>query len=221
MTKAEILQVAKNAPRVDKDQIIEKVCAGKSVLDVGCIGQDRNYKDETWLHNKVKKFSKHVDGVDILTEEIKELRSKGYSIYHVDELKTSGKKYDVILMADVIEHVDNPVEFLSFYSSFASDDGVLLITTPNSNRANNFVHIFFNNNYSVNPEHTFWFCPRTFAEVTDRAKLKIKTFYWADHYFRDDRVKGFYQKFKLMIINLLIRKRSNFSPNMIFLLGKP
>ncbi len=220
MDKSEIAAYAKKARRIDKDQMIEKICTGKTVLDVGCIGQDRNFSADNWLHNKVRKMASKADGVDILLPEIELLKQKGYSMYSVDELQKMNTKYNVVLMADVIEHVNDPVAFLNFYAPFLENDGVMLITTPNSNRSNNFINILFNNTYSVNPEHTFWFCPKTLGEVIDRAKLTLDDFCWAPHYYTSKDVKGIYQKIKYFLGDVLISWRSNFSPNMIFIVKK-
>jgi 2-polyprenyl-3-methyl-5-hydroxy-6-metoxy-1,4-benzoquinol methylase len=218
MEKNEIVLRARNARAENKDQVIAEFCKGKSVLDVGCIGQDRNYAADNWLHEKVRRIAGKIDGVDILVDEINILRKNGYSMYTVDELEETSNKYDVVLMADVIEHVNDPVGFLAFYAKFLAPDGIMFITTPNANRTNNFINILFNNNYSVNPEHVFWFCPRTFAEVVQRARLQIKDFKWASHYYTSQQVKGAYQKFKFILSNMLISWRSNFNPNMIFIL---
>lgn len=219
MTKTELIARAKTARRIEKDRFLLDTCSGKSILDVGIVGQDRNFDSPAWLHNKIRSVAASLHGVDILEEPILQLKQKGYSVYTVEELKGKSNRYDIVLMSDVIEHVNDPVEFLKFYSNFLKPDGKMLVSTPNSNRANNFIHILFNNNYSVNPEHTFWFCPRTMAEVVSRTSLQISEFYWAGHYFESGQVRGIYQKFKLMLINWLIRLRSNFSPNMIFVIA--
>jgi cyclopropane fatty-acyl-phospholipid synthase-like methyltransferase len=220
MNKQEIALRAKGARRIIKDDFLLSLCKGKKILDVGCIGQDREFTSQQWLHNKVKNVAASIDGVDIIEDQIIALRLLGYSMFNIDELKEKNDRYDMVLMSDVIEHVDNPVEFLRFYSMFLKPDGLMFVSTPNSNRANNFINILFNNNYSVNPEHVFWFCPRTLCEVTDRASLQIKEFHWADHYYSSSSVKGLYQKLKFSLINLLIAMRSNFSPNMIFVINK-
>ena len=219
MTKQEIADRAKNASRITKDEFLFKLCSGRNVLDVGCIGQDRIFTSDNWLHNKLRKITKTIDGVDILLEEIRQLKEQGYSMYSIPELEQLNRTYEVVLMSDVVEHVNDPVSFLEFYSRFLNPDGAMFVSTPNSNRSNNFINILFNNNYSVNPEHTFWFCPRTFAEVVNRAGLEITEFYWADHYATAP-VKGMYQKFKFALVNILKNRRSNFNPNMIFVIKK-
>lgn len=220
MTKQEIHTHAKRAKRIRKDEFLLQLCSGKSVLDVGCIGQDRDFSSPEWLHNKLRKAAKEVDGVDILIEQIHILREKGYSMHSVTELQAMGKLYDVVVISDVIEHVNDPISFLSFYSKFLNKNGKIFVSTPNSNRSINFINILFNNNYTVNPEHVFWFCPKTMMEVTDRANLTMKEFFWADNYFEFGTVKGLYQKFKIGLSNALFRMRPNFSPNMIFILTR-
>jgi len=220
MTKSEIQEHAKRASRILKDDFILNECRGKSVLDVGCIGQDRNFGAPDWLHNKVKSVAKSVDGVDILNDQILELKKLGYSMLTIKELEEKNQRYDVVLISDVIEHVNDPVAFLSYYSNFLSSNGRMLVSTPNSNRSLNFINILFNNNYTVNEEHVFWFCPRTFAEVAVRSKLTIKEFYWADNYFSMSQIRGVYQRFKIRLSNFLFRLKSNFSPNMMFVLVK-
>lgn len=220
MDKNELKSFTKNAKTVSKDQLLLTYCSGKDVLDVGCIGQDRDFNAPEWLHNKIRARARSIDGVDILEDQIAKVKAMGYSMYHVNELELLKKKYEVVLMSDVIEHVDNPVEFLRFYASFLREGGIMCISTPNSNRADNFIQILFSNNYSVNPEHVFWFCPRTFSEVVRRADLRIIDFFWAGHYFSYSQVKGVYAKFKLRLIRILNGMRSNFRPNMIFIVSK-
>lgn len=221
MTKQELINLSRRTKRIHKDSFILSCCKDKRVLDVGCIGQDRDFTAPNWLHNKIRSVTQHVHGVDILIPLIQKLRTQGYFIYSIEELQAMNERYDIIILSDVIEHVNNPVEFLAFYSTFLSENGTMIVSTPNANRANDFINILFNNNYSTNPEHTFWFCPKTFAEVTERAKLSLTGFHWAHQYYSSKDVKGLYQKFKFFLTDILVAMRSNFSPNMIFILSNP
>ena len=85
-------------------------------------------------------------------------------------------------MADIIEHVGNPQELLQQYIPFMEDDGIIVITTPNSNRARNFLSILFFNKYGMNPEHTMWFCPKTMTELINRTRLQAYEFFWLSEY---------------------------------------
>lgn len=201
----------------DKDEIIEKICKDKYVLDVGCVGQDINYSNPNWIHNQVKKVSKSLIGVDINTEGIESINKLGFEAYHYNELDSS-KRFDILLMLDVVEHVHNPVEFLEDYKKFLKEDGKIVITTPNSNRAINFINIFFTNDYSLNYEHTFWFCPKTFLEIINRTDtLKISEFYWLNDYNKKQKLT-WKRKIIYYIEKFLVKKSNNFSPNFMFIL---
>jgi len=200
---------------------VKNFCKDKVVLDVGRLGQDIDYKNPNWIHNQVKKVSKSVVGVDINESEIEKIKKLGYDICHFTQLDKS-KTFDVVLMLDVIGHVDNPVEFLNYYKSFLKLKGKLIITTPNANRVINSIFILLNNDYPINYEHTFWFCPKTFLELVRRVNgLKPVAFYWIknyDHYHKNKA--SLKRKIVFNIIRILGHLRSNLFPNFMFVLEK-
>jgi len=94
----------------------------------------------------------------------------------------------------------------------------MIITTPNANRAINFVNIFFRNDYPLNYQHTFWLCPKTFMELLEwTGALEVKVFFWLNH-----QVLPANMNWKNRIIHFLekslVNFRSNFSPNFMFVL---
>ena len=202
-----------------KDRLILDYCQDKKVLDVGCVGQDIDYKDSEWIHSKVKNISKSLMGVDINEDGIVELNNMGYNVMHYNKLSVDNK-FDTILMLDVIEHVDNPVEFIKDYEPFLKENGQIVITTPNSNRAINFINIFLKNEYSLNYEHTVWFCPKTLMEVFNRVDiLQVNSFYWLHHYSLPSQL-NLKHKIIYFLDSFLIKLRSNFSPNLMFVLER-
>ncbi|MEE9385367.1 MAG: class I SAM-dependent methyltransferase [Nannocystaceae bacterium] len=162
-----------------RERVILDVCRGKRVLDVGCVGQRVPSDDPDWLHSKLRAHAQRVDGVDIDTEGIARLRHAGLTVYHYDELLESGNRYDVVVMADVIEHVNDPVSFLDTYRVFLVEGGQIVMTTPNSNRAINAINVLLRNDYAINAQHTMWMCPKSFLEVARRASdVEVDRFYW-------------------------------------------
>lgn len=211
-------KINKNNKLFNKSDLINKFCKDKIVLDVGCVGQDIDYSNPEWIHNQVKNVSKDIVGVDVNLEGIALLKSKGYKILHYNELNFE-KKFDVILMLDVIEHVNDPVLFINEYKNFLNKNGKIVITTPNSNRGINFINIFFKNDYSLNYEHTFWFCPRTFLEVLNRVEdITINSFYWLKHYTYNYKQLTWKGKIIYLLDRFLVKLRSNFSPNFMIVL---
>jgi SAM-dependent methyltransferase len=50
---------------------------------------------------------------------------------HLDALLTEGLSFDVVVCSEVLEHVDEPGEFLSKLHRLTRTDGAVIITTPN------------------------------------------------------------------------------------------
>ncbi len=201
----------KKAPIKRKEEIILQFCKDKSVLDVGCVGQDLSFQSDDWLHNKIRKVASEITGVDINKESINFLKKAGYNIIHISELNENYNQYDIILMADVIEHVNDPVEFIRFYSKHLKENGLLLITTPNATRIRTFFEILFTTTYSINLEHTFWLCPKSFLEVISRANIEPADFYW---------LKEYLPKRRYLIYCPLLRIWRNYNPNFLFICKK-
>jgi 2-polyprenyl-3-methyl-5-hydroxy-6-metoxy-1,4-benzoquinol methylase len=220
MDKELIFNKIIRAGKSEKIFKILELCKNKVVLDVGCVGQDFSYNNPKWPHRLIKNICLEIDGVDIETEGIETLKKEGYTVFSTEELKTSGKKYDVVLMSDVIEHINDPVSFLSFYSNYLSENGIIIITTPNPHGVRNFTNILFRNNYSINPEHTFWLCPKTLTEIVSRTHLSFKDFFWLKEYFTLKEIKGIKFKIIFLINTFFIKIRSGFSPNFMYIVSK-
>ncbi|MBN2275286.1 MAG: methyltransferase domain-containing protein [Bacteroidales bacterium] len=191
-----------------KDAIILQYCRDKTVLDVGCVGQDWSYQTDDWLHRRIKNVARNIIGVDIDRQGIEHLKEQGYNILHVSELEKQQTEYDIVLMSDVIEHVDNPVDFVRYYSQFASKDGLILITTPNATRLRTCIEIFTTTTYSMNLEHTCWFCPKTMLEVFSRANLVPVEFFW---------LKEYVPRLRYRIYDPLLRIWKNFNSNFLWI----
>ena len=219
MDKTILFKSYRKAITVNKDFKILEICKDRNVLDVGCVGQDSNYDSDSWLHKKISNVSNSLYGVDINQAGIDTMIRKDFKVLHFDQLIEASLKFEVIIMADVIEHVNEPVDFLYRYSKFLDDNGSIVVTTPNSNRGINFITILLSNDYNMNLEHTIWLCPKTFTEIVSRAELKITQFYWVSQYYDFNSLK-FLNKIKFSFAYLLSRFRSNFNHNFMFVLTK-
>lgn len=92
------------------------------VLDIGC---GDSYFDENLL--KTFKDVNCLYGIDINLEESKH-GERAHYINNYEEIKD--KKFDVILLMDVIEHIEDDNNFLDSIKKYLKDDGVILITVP-------------------------------------------------------------------------------------------
>jgi 2-polyprenyl-3-methyl-5-hydroxy-6-metoxy-1,4-benzoquinol methylase len=79
------------------------------------------------------------------------------------------EKFDYIFSVDVIEHVENPIRFLKNIKESLLDDGVMVITTPNSIYWRNFV----TDSYKEFEEHNFTFNKKHFINLSKKIGLEI------------------------------------------------
>lgn len=101
---------------------------GKTCLELGSAdGQMTQYL--------VQDFSKVV-AVDGSEKFIDDLKKKDIAnlipVCSLFEEFEYSEKFDTVIMAHILEHVDNPVEIISIGKKFLKQDGVLLIDVPNA-----------------------------------------------------------------------------------------
>lgn len=99
----------------------------RRVLDMGCGAGD--------MTAKVAGFARELFGVDIDDQRLQEALKKGIIAVKVDlnsdKLPFQGDYFDLIIMAEIIEHLYNPDHALSEAYRVLRSDGYLLLTTPN------------------------------------------------------------------------------------------
>jgi len=139
-------------------KIIEKYQKNKqSVLDIGCsVG--------TFLNCCEKSGFKEIYGTD-LNKKTNAICRNNYG-YNVSS-KIPNKKFDLINMSDLIEHVYNPKEFLLKMKDNLNDKGVIAITTPNiSNPLNKIINI-------KPEEHQYYFSKKTMTKLLNLCGYNI------------------------------------------------
>ena len=98
---------------------------GDIILDFGC-GYGK-------LAAKIPE--KHYFGVDIDEKVLLSARNinadlKNAQFYNVDSSEWRSYKFDTIILAAVIEHLDNPSQFLMDFKKLLKSNGRIIITTP-------------------------------------------------------------------------------------------
>lgn len=205
------------ADTVHKQPIILELCKGKSVLDVGCVGQDLDPSSDSWLHARIKKTAARTVGCDINLEGIKQLNALGMNIITPEQLTEKGELFDVIVMGDVIEHVNDPGAFLQFYSSFLNENGTIIVCTPNSFGIRYVLQVLFYGKPSTNSEHTLFLDPFVMLEMIQRIQLRPVDFKWLYEYQKPKNIK---QRIIYAMSACWIAIRRYFRPNFMMVLEK-
>ena len=125
----------------DPFEFIEQRATGKRILNVGAGGGVQLYlpsNKDVWLHERLRRCADELIGVDIDEDSIEYAAAQGYTILNENcETMALNKQFDLIVMSDVIEHVNAPVTAIDNLLAHLADDGLLIITTPNINDYDN------------------------------------------------------------------------------------
>lgn len=110
--------------------IFERVPEGASVLDIGCSSGNLGLTLERLRGCRVV-------GIDVDPDAVKAARAKGLEVHLVDVARQPAppilgdRHFDVIVLADVLEHVVNPAGILAPVGSLLSPGGRVLCSFPN------------------------------------------------------------------------------------------
>ncbi|TET64340.1 MAG: class I SAM-dependent methyltransferase [Candidatus Stahlbacteria bacterium] len=148
---------------------------GETVLDVGCA--------TGYLSFELKEKGCKVIGLEIDPEMAEEARLYCDKVIlgNAEVIELPYKEYfDVILYADVLEHLRNPLEVLIRFKSCLKQNGYIVVSIPNV--ANWFIRLsllFGKFNYNskkggiLDSGHLRFFTLRTVREMLEKAGFKI------------------------------------------------
>lgn len=160
------------------------MCAGKEVLDCGCVGSIIENPGDmaATSHYHLAAASSHCVGVDIVVEEVKRRQAAGFDVRLANvETMNLGQKFDVVVAADLIEHLSNSGAFLDRAREHLRPHGLLCIVTPNAWSANGILKNLIGIQVRVNPEHTCWYDPTTMRQLLERHGFRPTEWYWQDY----------------------------------------
>jgi SAM-dependent methyltransferase len=152
---------------VDTIRRLQPAQRWKTILDVGC--------GDGLFFDRLAEFG-DVEGVEPAAELVRPDNPHRGRI-HVcpfDKEFEPGKGYGLILMLDVLEHLENPVAALQHALELLVPTGTLIATVPA------FMTLW--TNHDVINHHRIRYTKRTFGEIAGSAGLRIReeryVFYW-------------------------------------------
>lgn len=178
-------------PIPNRIKFLCELVQGKRVLHLGCLDHlpliDDKIKRNQWLHKELTAASSVCLGVDIDAETLAYVKSKhGFdNIILGDFTKTklseiTSQTWDFAVLGELLEHIDNPVQYLSDIRTLYSNClHKIIITVPNAwtqttiRKANKSVEI-------INSDHRYWFTPYTLAKVITQAGMHLQEIHFAN-----------------------------------------
>lgn len=181
----------KNEENIDRFNFLEKYVENKSVLHIGFADHTplikEKIKNNKWLHKRLVDKARLCVGIDINSEAVEYIKSEINikNVYSFDILKDKlpieiiGLNWDIVILGEVLEHIDNPVEFLTnIHSKLANNANELIVTVPNALELINLKLIRKGQEF-INTDHRFWFTPFTLSKVLLRAGFITKEFFYS------------------------------------------
>jgi hypothetical protein len=161
---------------ISREAAITGMIIGKSVIHIGCSDHQQiineKIKNNAWLHKLITDNAEKCIGIDIDRESIEFIKNElDYkNVYYgditsdvIDIIKVNN--WDYVVFGEIIEHLDNPVDFLKvFKENYGENVNRFIITVPNIYNRHQFRHML---NYKeiINSDHRFWFTPYTISKV--------------------------------------------------------
>ena len=137
---------------------------GTKILDIGCGDSYLDYK----LIDEIPEINK-VYGIDIHAKE--EIKDGKYLVVN-DYSKLKNKKFDTILMFDVLEHIENDIEFLNkTVYPLLKDGGRIILTVPA------YQSLF--SKHDMELKHFRRYNVKMIKSLCDKSRLKVIKY----HYF--------------------------------------
>lgn len=96
--------------------------AGKTLLDVGCGGG--------FMVRAAKEKGFRAQGIEANEELVEWARTKGLDVVRGDvrQLREENKRYDVIVLSAILEHLEHPQLLLESCKEILSDNGLILVS---------------------------------------------------------------------------------------------
>lgn len=178
-------------PIPNRVELLTQLSAGKKVIHLGCLDHlpliDQKVQSGQWLHKRITEKAVKCIGIDINEEANKYVRAK----YRIDNIiihditsstipEITQEQWDYAILGELLEHIDNPVSYLSgIREKYCKHVNELIITVPNAFTQQNFSQAK-NSRELINSDHRYWFTPYTLAKVMFHAGIEVTDIQFAN-----------------------------------------
>jgi 2-polyprenyl-3-methyl-5-hydroxy-6-metoxy-1,4-benzoquinol methylase len=165
---------------IRKDYIIEQ-CKSKKVLHVGCCDtplMHNRIKNNNLLHFQLLQVTRELYGIDISKEDIIVLQEK----YKIPNLTVGdcervsdyfpNIQFDVVVASELLEHLNNPGNFLTSLKSLLHISSTLVISVPNGVAFRRGINSILRRE-TVHSDHNFYFSRKTISGLLMRHGYEV------------------------------------------------
>lgn len=124
----------------------------------------------------------NIQGLDISQEAVHAAIDKFGPYYICDDLNKYSEQniesYDVILMTEVIEHLDEPLSFITSIKNLLKPNGAFIFTTPNKSFFPK--RIYWNSD--APPVHCWWFSEESVEHIANSLNMQFEFVNFSKYY---------------------------------------
>jgi SAM-dependent methyltransferase len=167
---------------IGRQEFVVQYAAGKRVLHLGCVDEgltEQKHQEGLLLHERLQKNTRELWGVDVDAEGLRWMQAHGYPhlyLADIEDLSTvpdlTGQSFDLILLSEVMEHLDNPGRFLDGARFLFGPETELLITVPNATSLANWM-MNWESKELVHPDHNYWFSLHTITALLGKFGYQV------------------------------------------------
>jgi SAM-dependent methyltransferase len=167
---------------IGRQEFVLKYASGKRVLHLGCVDEgltEQKHQAGLLLHERLQKNTRDLWGVDVDAEGLRWMQERGYPhlyLADIEDLSTvpelEGQSFDLILLSEVMEHLDNPGRFLQGARFLFGPETELLITVPNATSLANWL-MNWHLKELVHPDHNYWFSLHTLTTLLGKFGYQV------------------------------------------------
>jgi len=201
--------------------LLTPLARNKTVLNIGAAGNVEYYLDgrrDLWMHDRLKSSASEVVGLDLDEESVAFANARGEALVLGNcETVRLGRKFDLVVFSEVIEHVNAPVAAVDNLMRHLNPGGRLFITTPNPTYYGTILRALLNRSLSVYYDHVTSYFPENLVVLCQRLGLKVS----AIHFFNtvDKRSAGL--RVRSWIARQIGRTIPRYASNFILIIEAP
>jgi len=170
-------RIASASQNIDRLSYIEDFCRDKKVIHLGFADHlpliSEKILNNNWLHSRIINVASKCIGIDVDKDAIEYIQKHySYPDLYLHNIITdavlpaiTNDQWDVMVLGEIVEHLDNPVAFLAeLHKKYGKNIKQLIVTVPNALDFTN-IRMAKNHKEAINSDHRFWFTPYTLARV--------------------------------------------------------
>jgi hypothetical protein len=171
--------------------VLDTLLENKRVVHVGCCDHvpliQKKLAANTWLHARLCRIATSCYGVDTSEDGIRLMQDElGYGdLAHADIVNdplpdVELQQWDYMLLGELLEHLDDPVGFLTaIRQRYAKNIARVIVTVPNALSLLN-ARFAFRNQECINTDHRHWFSPYTLGRTLISAGMLPEEFFFCE-----------------------------------------